>query len=123
MVYEDGARYVVLAGLLSLKYNQTSLKAVELPKFTAYQSWLLADPPAPQNGSLIGKPSIAPTVDVPDPVKDAVAVLPAARLVLVAVMSTPALAIMSTSRALPVWSTWVGDCTPETAVLNVTVPD
>ncbi len=119
--YEDGARYVVLAGRLSLKYRRTSLSVRVVPKFSSYQSWLFAEPPAPQNGSLVGSPSTAPATLPPDPVWEADAVAPEARLAGSPVRSTPALASMSTMRGLSC-TTWLGAFSPGTAVRWVTVP-
>ena len=87
----------MLAGRLSLKYSRTSLTVRAVPKFTSYQSCALGEPPAPQNGSLVGKPSIAEPVALPEPVYDAVTVAPVARLASGwRSRSTPALANMST---------------------------
>jgi hypothetical protein len=71
---------------------------------------------------LIGNPSTAASVDVPDAVYDAVTPAPCARFGVVEVRSTPALANMSTIRALPC-ATCCGACNPLIATLWFTVPD
>lgn len=65
--YDDGA-IGAARGALSLKYSRTSSRVLALPKSTSYQSWALGEPPAPQKGSLIGYPSTAAAVVVPDAV-------------------------------------------------------
>src|SRR5688572_26364558 len=122
MLSADGARQVPLAGRVSRKYRRTSSKVRACPRLSAYQSCAFGEPPAPQNGSLMGKPSMAPARFVPEPVCDAEADAPAARLVRLPVRSTPALAMMSVSRAL-LCTTWVGACRPDIDVLKATVPD